>query len=120
MTDKHNNTTQILAMNMTQIATQVDPEAKMLETGAILGGEFAAHIFVRDDWLCFDDSLYVAARILQILSKTTKTSDEIFPLFDTGVNIQEIKLAVAEERKFELMNQLLEKTISCGESDHSG
>ncbi len=82
---------------------------KMLETDAILGGEFAAHIFIRDDWFGFDDGLYVAARILQILSETTKTSNEVFALFDSGISSGEIKLAVAEERKFELMDQLLEQ-----------
>ena len=81
---------------------------KMQEANAILGGEFAAHIFIRDDWFGFDDGMYVAARLLKILSESSKTSDELFDQFDTGFSTSEIKIEVAEERKFLLMKQLLE------------
>lgn len=81
---------------------------KMQETDAILGGEFAAHIFIKDDWYGFDDGLYVAARLLKIISESGQSSDEIFDDFFTGFSTPEIKVEVPEERKFLLMNHLLE------------
>ena len=81
---------------------------KMQETDAILGGEFAAHIFIKDNWFGFDDGLYVAARLLEILSKSSASSDEIFDQFVTGFSTSEIKIEVPEERKFVLMGRLLE------------
>lgn len=81
---------------------------KMQELDAILGGEFAAHIFIRDDWFGFDDGLYVAARLMQILSETTETSAEVFSRFETGIATPEIKVPVSEEAKFALMQRLLD------------
>jgi phosphomannomutase/phosphoglucomutase len=81
---------------------------KMEETNAILGGEFAAHIFIKDNWFGFDDGLFVAARLLKILSESRQSSDEIFDQFFTGFCTPEIKVEVPEERKFLLMDRLLE------------
>ena len=81
---------------------------KMRETNAILGGEFASHIFIKDNWFGFDDGLYVAARLLKIISESCVSSDAIFGQFFTGFCTPEIKIDVPEERKFSLMNRLLE------------
>ena len=81
---------------------------KMQETDAILGGEFAAHIFIKDDWFGFDDGLYVAARLLEIISESSASSDQIFDQFVTGFSTPEVKVEVPEERKFALMDRLLE------------
>lgn len=81
---------------------------KMQETNAILGGEFAAHIFIKDNWFGFDDGLYVAARLLKIISESCASSDEIFEQFFTGFSTPEIKIEVPEERKFLLMDRLIE------------
>lgn len=81
---------------------------KMQELDAILGGEFAAHIFIRDDWFGFDDGMYVAARLLQILSETAETGAEVFGRYKTGFATPEIKVPVSEEQKFALMQRLLD------------
>lgn len=80
----------------------------MRQTDAILGGEFAAHIFIKDDWFGFDDGLYVAARLLELISKNSATSDKMFDQFLTGFSTAELKIEVSEERKFLLMERLLE------------
>ena len=81
---------------------------KIEETDAILGGEFAAHIFIRDNWFGFDDGFYVAARLLRIISESDTSSDEVFNQYVTGFSTSEIKVEVPEERKFLLMDRLLE------------
>ena len=81
---------------------------KMRETNAILGGEFAAHIFIKDNWFGFDDGLYVAARLLKIISESCASSDEIFGQFFTGFCTTEISIKVPEERKFLVMDRLIE------------
>lgn len=81
---------------------------KMQETGAPLGGEFAAHIFIKDRWFGFDDGIYAGARILEILSELEHSASAEFAELTTGFDTPEIKLPVTEERKFELMNRLLE------------
>jgi len=42
---------------------------KMKETGALLAGEMSGHVFFKERWFGFDDGIYSAARLLEILSK---------------------------------------------------
>ncbi len=81
---------------------------KMQETGAPLGGEFAAHIFLKDRWFGFDDGIYTAARIVEILSSLDESSSDVFALFSSTVTTPEIKLNVAEDKKFGLVERLLD------------
>jgi phosphomannomutase/phosphoglucomutase len=44
-------------------------KAKLKETGALLAGEMSGHTFFKERWYGFDDALYGAARLLEILSR---------------------------------------------------
>jgi phosphomannomutase/phosphoglucomutase len=44
-------------------------KAKMCETGALLAAEMTGHLFFKERWYGFDDGLYAAARLLEILSR---------------------------------------------------
>ena len=46
---------------------------RMSELNCKLGGEMSGHIFFADDYYGYDDAIYVAARIVQTLSRTKKT-----------------------------------------------
>src|SRR5690606_22112100 len=43
-------------------------KAKMRETEAALAGEMSGHFFFKERWYGFDDGLYAAARLLEILA----------------------------------------------------
>ncbi|MDL2210683.1 phosphomannomutase/phosphoglucomutase [Desulfovibrio sp. OttesenSCG-928-O18] len=45
-------------------------KARMRECNAELGGEMSGHMFFADRWYGFDDALYAAARLYEILSAT--------------------------------------------------
>lgn len=79
-------------------------KAKLRETGALLAGEMSGHTFFKERWFGFDDGMYTAARLLEILSKTENTSSEIFAEIPNSVNTPELKLPIAEERKFIFMD----------------
>ena len=49
-------------------------KAKLKETGAPLAGEMSGHIFFKERWYGFDDGLYAAARLLEILSRSADPS----------------------------------------------
>lgn len=76
---------------------------KMVETNAPLGGEYSAHIFIRDRWFGFDDGLYTAARLLEILSAKDFRSTELFTSLGERVTTQELAIPVPEQKKFALM-----------------
>ena len=50
---------------------------KMVELECKFGGEMSGHIFFADDYYGYDDALYVAARLVQLLSRTNKTLSEL-------------------------------------------
>lgn len=81
---------------------------KLAETGADLGGEMSGHFFFKDRWFGFDDGMYAGARLLEILSQSTQTCDEIFATFPNSVNTPELKVFVDDEEKFDLMAKLKE------------
>lgn len=79
---------------------------KMLESGALLGGEYSGHIFIKDRWFGFDDGMYAAARLIEILSLQGETLDEMFAEFPKLPCTPEIRVPVPEENKFEIVEQL--------------
>ncbi len=53
-------------------------KSHMKQINAIMGGEFSGHIILRDRWSCFDDALYNAARLLEILSEFILSPTQVF------------------------------------------
>ena len=81
-------------------------KSKMAETGALLGGEFSGHICFRDKWYGYDDALYSAARLLEILANSDKSAHDLFSEFPTRHCTPEIKIETTESKKFEIINAL--------------
>lgn len=71
-------------------------KARIKETGALLGGEMSGHIFFKERWYGFDDALYAAARLLEIISRDQRTVSEIFGEIPDSVNTPELNVSFAE------------------------
>lgn len=82
---------------------------KMNEIGAPLAGEMSGHFFFKDRWHGFDDGLYAAVRLLEILASQPMSSASLFSRIPNSVNTPELKVSVAETEKFSLMQQLIAK-----------
>ncbi len=67
-------------------------KAKMRETGAELAGEMSGHFFFAERWYGFDDGIYAAARLLEILAAAYETPDEVLKALPKGVSTPEIKV----------------------------
>lgn len=83
-------------------------KSKMQETGALVGGEMSGHIFIKDRWYGFDDGMYAAARLLEIMTLRDQDIDSLFASFPSLPSTPEIKIPVSEERKFELVDTLIQ------------
>ncbi|WFM70891.1 phosphomannomutase/phosphoglucomutase [Halomonas sp. CKK8] len=81
-------------------------KARMKETGALLAGEMSGHIFFQERWYGFDDGLYAAARLLEILSKQADDADTFFARYPQDVGTPEINITVTDETKFALVDRL--------------
>jgi phosphomannomutase/phosphoglucomutase len=82
-------------------------KAKMIETGALIGGEYSGHIFIKDRWYGFDDGMYAMARLLEIITLRDQKIDDIFDAFPILPATPELKITVREEDKFALIEKLI-------------
>ncbi|MFC3716392.1 phosphomannomutase/phosphoglucomutase [Luteimonas soli] len=67
-------------------------KAKMRETEAELAGEMSGHFFFGERWYGFDDGIYAAARLLEILATEQQTPSEVLNALPNGVSTPEIKV----------------------------
>ncbi|MDN5849555.1 MAG: phosphomannomutase/phosphoglucomutase [Nitrococcus sp.] len=81
---------------------------KLRETGAPLGGEMSGHIFFNDRWYGFDDAMYAAARLLEILSMDPRTSAEVFAALPEAISTPELRVDLEEGEPRRLVSALLE------------
>ncbi|WP_164737113.1 phosphomannomutase/phosphoglucomutase [Xanthomonas arboricola] len=69
-------------------------KAKMRETDAELAGEMSGHFFFKERWYGFDDGIYAAARLLEILAQREETPSEVLDALPESVSTPEIKVPV--------------------------
>jgi phosphomannomutase/phosphoglucomutase len=81
-------------------------KAKLKETGAKLAGELSGHIFFNDRWFGFDDAMYAAARLLEILARDSRSSAEVFADFPDCINTPELIVNMAEGENFTFIKAL--------------
>jgi phosphomannomutase len=81
-------------------------KAKMQELEAPLAGEMSGHIFFRHRFYGVDDALYAAVRLLSIVASGAKSLAELRDALPQMVNTPEIRFACAEERKFEVIEEV--------------
>ncbi len=81
-------------------------KAKLKESGAMLAGEMSGHIFFQERWYGFDDGVYAAARLLEILSIDARSSAEVFAEIPESPSTPELNMPVADDAKFSLLQKL--------------
>ncbi|MGH8109883.1 MAG: phosphomannomutase/phosphoglucomutase [Arenimonas sp.] len=84
-------------------------KSKMKETEAELAGEMSGHFFFRERWYGFDDGLYAAARLLEILAASPETADEMFAALPRSVSTPELKVSVAEGEQYTFIQNFVEQ-----------
>lgn len=67
-------------------------KTKMRETGAELAGEMSGHFFFKERWYGFDDGIYAAARLLEILAAQPGRPSDVLDALPDGVSTPEIKV----------------------------
>ena len=81
-------------------------KAKMKETKAPLAGEMSGHIFFADKYYGFDDALYAAIRIINILARSKESLSEMRKSMPRAFSTPEIRVECTEERKFKIVEEL--------------
>ena len=82
-------------------------KSKLKETGAPLAGEMSGHIFFKERWYGFDDALYAAARMLEILMGANQSPAEVFKKLPEGVATPELRVDLQEGEHLALMEKFV-------------
>jgi phosphomannomutase len=87
-------------------------KTKIAETGAQLAGEMSGHIFYADKYFGYDDALYAAIRLINILQRTNKSLSEIIDALPKVYNTPEIRIDCLDEKKFRVVEAIREQLIA--------
>jgi phosphomannomutase len=80
-------------------------KAKMKEISAPLAGEMSGHIFFSDRYYGYDDGIYAALRVLELISDNY-TLDDFLSSLPKTFSTQEIKINCSDEEKFTIIEEL--------------
>jgi phosphomannomutase/phosphoglucomutase len=80
-------------------------KSKMKETGALLAGEMSGHIFFKERWYGFDDGLYAAARLIEILSRYDDI-EAVFNRLPEAINTPELRLDLSEGEQYAFIEKM--------------
>lgn len=81
-------------------------KSKMIETKSPLAGEMSGHIFFKDKYFGFDDALYAAVRLLQIVASSDKSLADMRDSLPATINTPEIRFPCDETRKFSAVDDI--------------
>lgn len=85
---------------------------KMQEEEALLAGEMSGHIFYKEKYYGFDDAIYVALRLIDILSKKNIPLSSIRKALPVTYATPEIRMEIEEEEKFPIMDRIKKILLS--------
>ncbi|MCC7173607.1 MAG: phosphomannomutase/phosphoglucomutase [Bryobacterales bacterium] len=83
-------------------------KAKMKETHAELAGEMSGHIFFSDRYYGFDDAMYAACRLLEIVADSGRPLSAQLEGVPKMVVTPEIRVDCPDERKFEVVARVVD------------
>ena len=102
----------ILSLNGTPLCYRTGnsyTRAKVNEDKLIFGGELSGHLYFNDKkWPCIDSGIYNGLKLLELLSNTNKTLYELTENIPKYFNTPELKLAVSDDIKFEIVNKIID------------
>ncbi|WP_343564944.1 phosphoglucomutase/phosphomannomutase PgmG [Kiloniella sp. b19] len=79
---------------------------KMVELQAPFAGEMSAHLFFADRYYGYDDALYAAIRVLNIVAQTGQSLADFRKSLPRAVNTPEMRFDISEDRKFAVVDEV--------------
>jgi len=80
---------------------------RMKEEGALLAGEMSGHIFFADRYFGFDDAIYAAVRLVELMSASDKSPRELLADVPKTSTTPEIRLDCPDDVKFRVVESVL-------------
>tara|TARA_Y100001960_G_scaffold302716_1_gene354055 strand:+ start:1475 stop:2854 length:1380 start_codon:yes stop_codon:yes gene_type:complete len=89
-------------------------KAKMAESNAPLAGEMSGHVFFADEYYGFDDALYAAVRLLNVVESSGLSLSTLRDQLPTLANTPEIRFDCPDEEKFNIVAEVRDRLMSEG------
>jgi phosphomannomutase/phosphoglucomutase len=83
-------------------------KAKMKEEKALLGGEMSGHLFFADRYFGYDDAIYAAVRLLEILSQTQQSVSALLADIPKTFSTPEIRMDCDDDQKAAVVAKIKE------------
>ena len=81
-------------------------KAKMVEVGALLGGELSNHFMFCDRYFGYDDGIYAMMRLFEILQETGESLSTLYERFPKSFTTGEVRIPCQENKKPEIVQQV--------------
>ena len=89
-------------------------KSKMKELDAALAGEMSGHFFFKERWLGFDDGMYAACRLLEILAASGLDADDLFDDIPDAVSTPELKIEMEEGAHYRFIERFIKSAKFTG------
>jgi phosphomannomutase len=89
-------------------------KAKMAETGAPLAGEMSGHVFFADRYYGYDDALYAAVRLIELVGTLPDGLAGFVDGLPKVVNTPELRFACPDDRKTEVVDAVTRSLAAAG------
>jgi phosphomannomutase/phosphoglucomutase len=83
-------------------------KAKMVQEGAVVAGEMSGHMFFADRYYGYDDAIYAACRLMEILSETGEPLSALLADVPKTHSTPEIRVQTEDSKKFEIVKAATE------------
>lgn len=81
-------------------------EQKLNEENGLLAGEMSGHMFFEHRYLGYDDAIYAACRLLEIVAKTDLPISEYLADLPKMYSTPEIRVSIPEDKKFRIVEMV--------------
>ncbi len=82
-------------------------KTKMREEKAVLAGEMSGHMFFADRYFGYDDAVYAAARMVELLTRSERPLSALVDELPVMHNTPEIRMPCPDDIKFEVVKRAL-------------
>ncbi len=89
-------------------------KTRMVELASPLAGEMSGHIFFADRYYGFDDALYAAVRLIDLVARGDRSIGQMRDALPQAVNTPEIRIDVTEERKLAVVDAVKKSLQATG------
>ena len=89
-------------------------KGKMKELDAALAGEMSGHFFFKERWFGFDDGMYAACRLLEILAASGLDADDLFDDIPDAISTPELKIEMEEGAHYRFIERFVKSAKFSG------